>query len=42
MPYGVRAARPVLERIADWVFEQGLSLRPVRLDEVFAPSTMSL
>ena len=42
MPYGVRAARLVLERIADWVFEQGLSLRRVSLEEVFAPSTMSL
>lgn len=40
MPYGMGAARPVLERIADWVFEQGLSPRRVRLDEVFAPSTM--
>ena len=42
MPYGVQAAAPVLEQIADWVFEQGLSSRRVSLAEVFAPSTMSL
>ena len=42
MPYGLRSARPVLERIADWVFEQGLCSRRVTLDEVFAPSTLDL
>jgi 4,5-dihydroxyphthalate decarboxylase len=42
MPYGVKAARPVLETIADWVFEQGLSPRRVALEEVFAPSTLEL
>ena len=42
MPYGIRAARPELERIADWVFEQGLSPGRISLEEVFAPSTMSL
>ena len=42
MGYGIKAARPVLETIADYVFEQGLSERRVRLDELFAPSTMDL
>ena len=42
MPYGIRAARPELERIADWVFEQGLISRRILLEEVFASSTMSL
>ena len=40
MPYGVRAARPVLETVAEWVFEQGLSARRVMLEEVFAPGTL--
>ncbi len=40
MPYGVRAARPVLETVAGWVFEQGLSARRVTLEEVFAPGLL--
>jgi 4,5-dihydroxyphthalate decarboxylase len=42
MAYGMQAARPVLETIADYVFEQGLTGRRVRLEELFAPSTMDL
>jgi 4,5-dihydroxyphthalate decarboxylase len=42
MAYGVKAARPVLETIAQYVHEQGLTERRVGLDEVFAPSTMDL
>ena len=42
MGYGIKAARPVLETIADYVFEQGLTERRVRLDQLFAPSTMDL
>ncbi len=42
MPYGIRAARPVLETIADWVFEQGLSAHRVKLEDIFAPSTMEV
>jgi 4,5-dihydroxyphthalate decarboxylase len=42
MPYGVKAARPVLETIAQYVHEQGLAARRVALDEIFAPSTMDL
>ncbi len=40
MPYGVKAARLVLETIADYVVEQGLCPRRVRLEDVFAPSVM--
>jgi 4,5-dihydroxyphthalate decarboxylase len=42
MPYGVTAARPVLETIAQYVHEQGLTPRRVELEEVFAPSTLEL
>jgi len=38
MPYGIRANRVVLEAVATYVAEQGLTERVVRLDEVFAPS----
>jgi 4,5-dihydroxyphthalate decarboxylase len=40
--YGVAAARPVLETIARYAYEQGLTKRRVALDELFAPSTMDL
>ena len=42
MPYGVKAARPVLETITRYVHEQGLTKRRVALDEVFAASTMDV
>jgi 4,5-dihydroxyphthalate decarboxylase len=42
MGYGMQAARPVLETIADYVHEQGLTDRRVRLEEIFAPSTLDL
>lgn len=42
MAYGVKAARPVLETIAQFVHEQGLTVRRVALDELFAPSTMDV
>src|SRR5262245_36649415 len=42
MPYGVKAARPVLETIAQYVHEQGLTDRRVRLEEIFAASTLDL
>jgi 4,5-dihydroxyphthalate decarboxylase len=38
MPYGIRANRVVLETVATYLHEQGLTDRVVRLDEVFAPS----
>jgi 4,5-dihydroxyphthalate decarboxylase len=41
-PYGVRSNRPVLETIARYSHEQGLTPRVVGLDEVFAASTLDL
>jgi 4,5-dihydroxyphthalate decarboxylase len=41
-PYGVKANLKVLETIAEYSHEQGLTPRVVKLDEVFAPSTMEL
>ncbi|HZR99575.1 MAG TPA: ABC transporter substrate-binding protein [Chloroflexota bacterium] len=41
-PYGVQANRRVLETVAEYSHEQGLTPRVVALDEVFAPSTLSL
>lgn len=42
MPYGVVAARRELETIARYDFEQGLASRLVGLDELFAPTTLTL
>ncbi|MPZ58751.1 MAG: hypothetical protein GEU91_20120 [Rhizobiales bacterium] len=42
MAYGVRAARNVLDTIGQYVHEQGLTVRRVGLEEIFAPSTMDL
>jgi 4,5-dihydroxyphthalate decarboxylase len=42
MPYGVVAARRELETIARYDYEQGLAKRLVTLDELFAPSTLTL
>ena len=38
--YGVNANRRVLETAAQYSVEQGLTPRLLKLDEVFAPSTM--
>lgn len=40
--YGVKAARPVLETIARFVHEQGLTARRVDLEEVFAAATLEV
>jgi len=40
--YGIRANRKVLETIAQWSCEQGLTPRLMQLDEIFAPATMEL
>ncbi len=42
LAYGFKAARPVLETIAQYVHEQGLSSRRVELKEIFAPSTLDV
>ncbi|HTE86121.1 MAG TPA: PhnD/SsuA/transferrin family substrate-binding protein [Dehalococcoidia bacterium] len=41
-PYGVKANLKVLETIAEYSHEQGLTPRVMKLDEVFAPSTLEL
>lgn len=40
--YGMKGARPVIDTIARYVHEQGLTDRLVSVDELFAPSTMDL
>jgi 4,5-dihydroxyphthalate decarboxylase len=42
LAYGIRAARPVLETIARYSHEQGLTTRRIGLEEIFAPGTMEL
>jgi 4,5-dihydroxyphthalate decarboxylase len=42
MAYGLKATRPVIETLAQYVHEQGLSERSVRIEELFAPSTLEL
>ena len=42
LAYGFKAARPVLETVAQYVHEQGLSARPVDVREIFAPSTLDV
>lgn len=41
-PYGIRASRAVLERLTRYVHEQGLTDRRVDIEELFAPSTLTL
>jgi 4,5-dihydroxyphthalate decarboxylase len=42
LPYGVRSSRHVLETIAQYQHEQGLTDRVVALEEIFAKSTLDL
>jgi 4,5-dihydroxyphthalate decarboxylase len=42
MAYGVKAARGELDTVAAYVHEQGLTSRPVRVEELFAPQTLEL
>jgi 4,5-dihydroxyphthalate decarboxylase len=39
-PYGIEANRESIEALLQYSFEQGLSRRRVKLEELFAPSTM--
>ena len=41
-PYGVSSNRKVLETVAQYSFEQGLTPRVIQMEEVFAPSTLNL
>ncbi|MFM0125914.1 hypothetical protein P0D73_45045 [Paraburkholderia sp. RL18-101-BIB-B] len=40
--YGMKASRPVVERVAQYLHEQGLTAHRVNVDEVFAKSTVDL
>ena len=42
LAYGFKASRTVLETIAQYVHEQGLSARRVDVSEIFAPSTLDV
>lgn len=42
MAYGMRAARPVLETIARYLHDQGLTQRVVSVEDVFARNTLDL
>ena len=42
LAYGIRAARPVLDTIARYLYEQGLTERRVQIEDVFAKSTLDL
>lgn len=41
-PYGVAANRAMLETIVDYSHEQGLTAQKLRLEELFAPSTLDV
>jgi 4,5-dihydroxyphthalate decarboxylase len=41
-PYGVQANREVLETVAEYSYEQGLTPRRVKLEDIFAPSTLEV
>ena len=41
-PYGVKANRKMLETIIDYSFEQGLTKKKLKFEELFAPSTLEL
>ena len=41
-PYGVNSNREILETIAEYSFEQGLSARKLELNEIFYPPTLEL
>ena len=41
-PYGVAANRPMLQTIIDYSHEQGLTARKLRIEDMFAPSTLDV
>jgi len=41
-PYGVKSNQKVLETVAQYSHEQGLTPRVMPMDEIFAPSTLDL
>jgi len=41
-PYGVKSNQKVLETVAEYSHEQGLTPRVMQMEEIFAPSTLNL
>jgi len=41
-PYGVKSNQKVLETVAEYSHEQGLTPRVMKMEEIFAPSTLDL
>jgi 4,5-dihydroxyphthalate decarboxylase len=41
-PYGVKSNKKVLETVAEYSHEQGLTPRVMHMEEIFAPSTLDL
>jgi 4,5-dihydroxyphthalate decarboxylase len=41
-PYGVKANRPMLQTIIDYSYEQGLTPEKLKIEDLFAPSTLDL
>jgi 4,5-dihydroxyphthalate decarboxylase len=39
-PYGIEANRPTLEAFVQYACEQGVAVRPVKIEEMFAPETL--
>ncbi len=39
-PYGIEANRPTLEAFVQYAYEQGVAVRRVKLEEMFAPETL--
>jgi len=39
--HGIKANRKILETCADYSLEQGLTPRRMKLEEIFAPSTLA-
>jgi 4,5-dihydroxyphthalate decarboxylase len=38
-PYGIEPNRPTLEAFVQYAFEQGVTQRPLKVEEIFAPET---
>lgn len=41
-PYGIKANREMLQTIIDYSFEQGLTAQKLKIEDIFAPSTLEL
>ena len=39
-PYGIEPNRPTLEAFVQYAFEQGVAVRPLKIEELFAPETL--